>query len=752
MPRRKIELPARETKTQPIPDKNPMPKSIKNMDTILKKLEVTLKPYEGQYELCTDVGQLREYIAIANDKGRLALDTETTGLDVFTDDVVGFSIYTDGIKGTYIPLRHLSRYTGKRDTNQPDIDKTVYALQELKPNVVLDFANAQFDLLEMKYSLGVDYTSHPLNDALIAARILDTERKAGQRNLKALHADFCTNTTRGPRFGELFPAGQFNLVPYKLAYPYPARDAEMTWELMDYLNDWLDKEPPLRQVYNTIEMPLIPVLIHMRERGILVDRAKLTELTAKYKEQMQEAEEKFVTLYTPYIPKIRQYQNSPSQKKLHSRLDLPIKIGSDDQIKILFWDIMGLPHAEGNRSVDATACINTKSEIGTVLLEYRTCKKLLSTYLEGLEKHIRPDGRVRGSIRQIGADTGRTSSVDPNLQNIPSKNREIRQIYRATPGYALISCDYSGQEPRLTASLCKDKTMIDTYVSGKDLYSMIAAVAFNTTYEDCQEHLPSGELYKEGKWRRSQAKTIVLGICYGRQIPSIAEQLGCTIDEAQTIYNKVTGAFPGLLTAQEEAAEQAHTLGYVTTLWGRRRHLTAMTHEDYEFEYLPGSNPDFDPFNPDADALDTKVPPEKAQELLKKLQSIKWYKDKQAFIQKLKDENGIIVKDYSRTKADLSRKCLNARIQGSAADMSKLAMIAVDTDPRLKELDCHLELMVHDELICEAPKENLHIVVPIIQELMQNVASQLPVPFKSDAEVSEVWYGKEINYSDEDDL
>lgn len=748
--RRRIELKARSTGTA-APPKQPI-KAIKGMEEVFAKLKALTEKYAGQYECCTQEEQLEEIIYNANNCGRLALDTETTGLDVFTDPVVGFSMYTKGVKGTYIPLRHLSRFTGKIDAAQMPVEKAVKIANTLRKDVVLDFANAQFDLLEMKYSLGVDYTQNPRNDALIAARILDTERKAGKRNLKDLHADFCSNTTRGPRFGELVPNGSFNLVPFSLGYTYAARDAEMTWELMDYLNAWLDREPDLRWVYDNIEMPLIPVLIRMREQGVLVDQAKRAELTKKYRDEMEEAERRFASLYAPYIPRIRQYQQSPAFRKPKGKIDLPVKIGSDDQLKILLWDIMELNHDPANRSVDAAACEKTGAEIAQVLLDYRKCKKLLSTYLEGLEKHIRPDGRVRGGIRQIGADTGRTSSVDPNMQNIPSRNREIRQIYRAAPGCALISCDYSGQEPRLTAALCRDETMIKTYASGKDLYSMIAAVAFNTTYEECLEHLPNGDLYKEGKWRRGNAKTIVLGICYGRQIPSIAEQLGCSVEQAKDIYDKVTTAFPGLLEAQKEAAEQAHKYGYVTTLWGRRRHLTPMMHDDYEFEYLPGSNPDFDPFNPDANALNTDVPEVRKKELLNQLSKIKWYKDKQAFIDNLKLEQGIVVYDYSRIRADMSRKCLNARIQGSAADMSKLAMIAVDTDPRLRELGCRLELMVHDEVICEAPKENLSKVVPIIQDLMQNVAKDLPVPFKSDAEVSEVWYGKEINYSEEDDI
>lgn len=747
----RIALPERK---QPItkPPVAPTIKVVKNFEEILEKCRALTRKYEGRYVCVTDLNELKKYIDLATQNNRLAIDTETTGLDVFTDQVVGFSLYTEGLPGCYVPLRHLSRFTGKVDSSQLDVLEVADVLNTLPDTVRLDYANAQFDLLMMKYSLGVDYTNHPLNDALLAARILDTERKAGKRSLKDLHADFCSGTTRGPKFSELFPPGTFNLCPYSLGFTYGARDAEMTWELMDYLDTWLDKEPPLRRVYDEIEMPLIPVLIHMRERGVLVDQAKRAELTRKYKGLQEEAIHKFEALYAPYIPRIKQYQQSAAFFKPKGRIDLPVRIGSDDQIKILFWDIMGLPHDPQNRTVDEGAVLKTNSEIGKALIEFRKCRKLLSTYLEGIERHIRSDGCVRGGIRQIGADTGRTSSVDPNMQNIPSRNREIRQIYRARPGYALISCDYSGQEPRLTASLCKDETMIKTYQEGKDLYSMIAAVAFNTTYEECQEHRPNGELYKDGKWRRGQAKTIVLGICYGRQIPSIADQLNCSVEEAQNIYDKVTGAFPGLLRAQEEASEQAHKFGYVSTLWGRRRHLTAMTHDDYEFEYAPGCNPDFDPFNPDADALSTEVPTQLSKKYLKDLKGMRWWKEKNGYIQNLRTECGIITHDYSRIRADMSRKCLNARIQGSAADMSKLAMIAIDRNPQLKELDSHLLLMVHDEVICECPKKNLAEVVPIIQYEMQNVAKHLPVPFKSDAEVSEVWYGKEINYDDNDDI
>ena len=177
-----------------------------------------------------------------------------------------------------------------------------------------------------------------------------------------------------------------------------------------------------------------------------------------------------------------------------------------------------------------------------------------------------------------------------------------------------------------------------------------------------------------------------------------------------------------------------------------------MMHDDYEFEYAPGCNPDFDPFNPTADALSTEVPAAVAKQHLDALSKMRWWKDKEAYIAWLRDECGIITKDYSRQRADVSRKTLNARIQGSAADQSKLAMIAIDKDPRLKELGSYLVLMIHDEVICEVPEKNLQKAVPIIKELMEYVAKDLPVPFKADVEISRCWYGRELNYTEDDDI
>lgn len=894
--RRLIALPER-TAAQPIeiPKSLQKKKVIKNLDSVIEECKKITEKYAGRYICIEDKDVLIDYIDNILANKRAGIDTETTGLDIFNDKVIGFSLYTPGMKACYVPMLHISRFTGQVDPHQLSVPFCAEQLNRLKvPNMELDYFNAPFDMNMTFYSMGVNLWDILTQDGSLMMRLLNTERHR-DNNLKALHAEFCGATSRGPRFNELFPNGSFNVCPYRYAATYAARDAEMAFELVDYANEQLHLpgNEGLLSVWETIERPLIPVLLKMRQKGVLVDQGLRAELTEKYKRLRDEAEQNFIHEYEPYLAKINQYRVVHGREK-GKHIDIPVKIGSDEQIKVLFWDIMNLPHEEGAKA-DKEAIKATKSKIGEYLLQYRQCTKLLSTYLEGIEKFIQPDGCVHGGIKQLGADTGRTSACiaegtliecpgeskpieqvkvgdevytyddagnlcvrkvtrvldngyrqcmtlkwqssgtqecgsltctpdhmiktkdagwmladhlkpchkvfhfraketsteyavsdnyrivsasdagmrhvydlevedthcyiageicvhncDPNMQNIPSHNREIRQIYHARPGCYLISCDYSAQEPRITASLSQDPKMIQAYKDGLDLYSMIAAVAYNTTYEECLEKR-NGELYLEGKERRTSAKSIVLGICYGRSIPSIAEQLKCTTEEAQIIYDKVTKGFPGLLKAQDDSAQQAHDLGYVITLWGRRRHLSVMTHDDYEFEYAEGANPEFDPFDPDSSVSTTVVSPRKVKEYTDKLNGMKWRKDKEEFIAELKRQ-GIKVTDYSYKRRETGRKCLNARIQGSAADMSKRAMIMIDNDERLKKINTYLLLMIHDEVICECPKEHVAEAIRYIKEDMEHAAAELPVPFKADAETAECWYGSEIEVDDEGEI
>lgn len=751
--RRIIALKERTTTPTAIPESMQKKKKIKGLEDIIAEAKKMSDKYKDKYICITDADELKQYIDKCIENKRVAIDTETTGLDIFNDQIVGFSLYTAGLKACYVPLKHLSRMTGQPDKRQLDYEFCAGQLDRLNgvEGLELDMFNAQFDLNMLWYSMHVKLWDIPNNDASLIMRMLDTERAKGTNGLKELHAEFCDNTTRGPKFAELFPSGSFNVCPYEFATAYAARDAEMTFELVDYCYEQLRLKgnEDLLSAWLDIERPLIPVLLRMREKGVLIDQNLKTELTAKYNQMLAEAEQEVVKAYEPYIAAINQWRIRYSKVK-GKNIDLPVKLDSNEQMGILLWEIMKLPH-EPDAKLDKDSLKATNSDIARALLKYREAKKLLSTYLEGLDKFIHKDGCVRGGIKQLGAETGRTSAYDPNLQNIPSHNREIRQMYIARDGCYLISCDYSAQEPRLTACIANDEGMIKAYQEGKDLYAMIAATAYNTTYEECLEKR-NGELYLPGKERRSSAKSIVLGICYGRHIKSIAEQLKCTVEEAQEIYDKVTKSYPGLLRAQDEAIAEAHRFGYVKTLWGFRRKLSIMMHDDYELEYKANANPEFDPYEPRLSiASGNTVNPRKAAYYIKRLEKCKYRKDKEKIIQEL-DDQGIILNDYSYKKQDMARKTLNAKIQGSAAQMSKLAMIAIDKDERLKKINTYLLLMIHDEVICECPKEHLAEAIKYIKEDMVIATKDLPIPFISDAEPASAWYGPEVTIDDEGEI
>jgi len=287
--------------------------------------------------------------------------------------------------------------------------------------------------------------------------------------------------------------------------------------------------------------------------------------------------------------------------------------------------------------------------------------------------------------------------------------------------------------------------MIKAYQEGKDLYAEIEALSFNTTYENCLEFRSDGTTNPEGKNRRSQAKSILLGVLYGRGVPSIAEQLGTTTKKAQAIKDSVFKGFPAIPKFEKDSIEMAEDLGYVTTLWGRKRRLPDLQLEEYEFEWKDGGSAsvdllDFDDMNPPEY---DEVPDNICRKYLKMLKGV-WGSEKQVIFQQAAQE-GIRIIDNGGKIADASRQCVNSRIQGSAADMSKLAMIKVGNDERLKELGFRLLIPVHDELIAECPKENAKECAERFAKLMSEAAEdRLTIPIKCDVEVTECWYGERV--------
>ena len=292
--------------------------------------------------------------------------------------------------------------------------------------------------------------------------------------------------------------------------------------------------------------------------------------------------------------------------------------------------------------------------------------------------------------------------------------------------------------------MCGDPKMIKAYQEGKDLYAEIAALSFNTTYENCLEFRQDGTTNPEGKSRRSQAKSILLGELYGRGVPSIAEQLGTTTKKAQAIKDSVFKGFPAIPQFEEDSLEMAYEKGYVTTLWGRKRRLPDLQLPEFEFKWKDGVPFDSDLLDFEStDAGDTEVPEDVQRRYTRALRNCYFGQKRKIFEEANKE--GIWIVDNGAKIADAQRQCVNARIQGSAADMSKLAMILVGNDKRLKELGFRLLIPVHDELIAECPEENVKECSERFAMLMSKAAeSGLRIPIKCDVSVTKEWYGDEL--------
>ena len=311
--------------------------------------------------------------------------------------------------------------------------------------------------------------------------------------------------------------------------------------------------------------------------------------------------------------------------------------------------------------------------------------------------------------------------------------------------------------------MCQDPLMIDAYQQGKDLYAQIASLSFNTSYRECLEFMTNedgsfvldenGEkiTYPAGKERRSQAKSILLGILYGRGVPSIAEQLGVSTKKAQQIKDSVMKGFPAIRKFEEDSLEMAETLGYVTTLWGRKRRLPVLMHNDYEFEYATGAGMSGDPLDFDDDGLENEEVPEKICRQYTRELDKTWDPSKREAIKNQAKVHGIIIHDYRNDRQKAVRQVVNSRIQGSSADMSKLAMIKLFQNERLKELGFRMLIPVHDEIIAECPKENTKEVVELFSKIMSEAPGDMfTIPISCDVEVSDRWYGKTVEFEDID--
>lgn len=743
--------------------------TIKGTGTLIDKIQSIVSlvnskfaKKKDQFILIRDEQSFINYIDKCVENGVISIDTETTGLDPIEDHIVGLCIYTPGMKAAYVPVNHISYITQLKVDNQLPIEFLREQLERINTeNVKTIWFNAPFDIRFIKHTIGVMLT--PYWDASIASRILNSNEPRGGRGLKQLHKKYCNNN-KGEAFSfdKLFEGIPFNLIPINTAYLYAANDAVITYELYKFQEYYLDPnyegytkhhmEGPSNVFFN-IEMKSMPVFIEMEENGVVIDVEYAKTISEKYHKLLDDVKKRANEVLNRYKDEIDDYiRHTPTTK-----LTNPINIGSSVQLSELLYDVFKIPSPDPQKPRGTGDEILDKIDhpLVDVIRDQRFFDKQLSTYVDKIPSIIHADGRVHCRFNQYGADTGRVSSDSPNLQNIPSTPRklttglvvdaghDVRQFFTAAPGCVLLSCDYSGQEVRVTAHLAHDNKMIQAYKDNKDVYVEIAALAFHKPYEECLENRPDGTTNPEGKARRGAAKKIVLGILYGRQISSIAEQLNTSTKEAQQIYDSVLNSFPELAQFIEESKAMAREHGWVSTVWGRRRQLPNMQLPLYEFSYANGINPDFDPLLDDEE-LSSEVPIELVEQYTNQLLRCRGFKQKSQVIQAI-EEQGIIVVDNSRKVTDAERQCVNARVQGSAADLTKLAMIELYNNQELRDLGFKMLIPVHDEIIAECPVENSARCAELMSQCMLHAGKDLCVPLKCDTDAFYHWYGDKLD-------
>lgn len=707
---------------------------IASIQAIIDNVERYLGHKKDNYLLLTNEIEITHYIDKLIAYGYVAIDTETTGLDPIDDDIVGISLYAPGLKAAYIPISHRDYITNEIVPGQPSKEFIKNQLDRFNQNdtKVIMF-NSAFDVRVLRHSIGVYLTCW--FDAAIAARILNENEFSNK--LKDLHKKYILHNQEDEfTFAALFHDVPFNLVPMSVGYLYAAKDAEVTWELFEFQYHYLDVNDPICQakelqdvasVFWDMEMKCAPVIADMEDAGICLDLNVVEELKVKYLPTLNDAEARY------------------KQSLIDYGIQEQIDISSPTQLAHLFYDILGLksndpkqPRGTGKKILDGF----DPHPIIDAIKDYRGVFTIINSFILKLPTVMKADGKIHCRFLQNGTDTGRLSSKDPNMQNIPSHAQDIRRMFTASPGYVLIGSDYSQQEPKMTAFMSHDEGLMAAAKTGKDIYSSIAAIAFNKTYEECCEFYfdengnKTDKFNKEGKERRSQAKIIVLGICYGRGINSLAGQLKCSPEEAQKIYDEVLNIFTGLRQLKEDSEKMAREKGYVTTAWGRRRRLPDMQLPEYTISYTKERI---------ARTGVEEVSPADLQYYGNALANIRSRKERDALLDGARAQ-GISIRNNNAFIARANRQTVNARIQGSAADMVKIAMVKLANDEELKKLGFRMLLQVHDELIGECPYENRHAAAERFGYVMSHaVEDKMDIPFSTDVSCVFHWYDDVVN-------
>ena len=605
--------------------------------------EVVQEQVETDYDLILDEGQLSEWVQRLSEQKLFAIDTETTSVNYMDAELVGFSFAVSPGRAAYLPVAH--DYTGAPD--QISLETAITALRPVLENSAIAKVgqNLKYDMSVLaRYGVAIE---GPIHDTMLQSYVLNSV--ATRHNMDALAGYYLDRKTI--HFEDVAGKGAkqltFNQVPLETAGDYAAEDADVTLQLHHCLYPQLQAEPSLSRVYSDIDMPLVRILSEVERRGTLVDGRMLKQHGAELADRLNELTQEVWALAGENF-----------------NLDSP------KQLQVILYDKMGLPVLKktpgGQPSTAEPVLVDLAQdyELPEKILAYRSLAKLKSTYADKLPLDInRETGRIHTSYHQAVTATGRLSSSDPNLQNIPIRNaegRRIRQAFVAPPGNLVLAADYSQIELRIMAHLSGDAGLTQAFAENQDIHRATAAEVFGLAPDEVADE------------QRRSAKAINFGLIYGMSAFGLAKQLNISRGLAADYIDRYFDRYPGVLRYMEETKAVAAEQGFVETVFGRRL-------------YLPEINA-------------KAVPRRQAAE----------------------------------------RTAINAPMQGTAADIIKLAMMAVQQWLPSSGLDARMIMQVHDELVFEVAEADVADLDRGVIQRMSEAAS-LNVPLVVDTGVGENW-------------
>ena len=590
------------------------------------------------YTVVQTQSQLDELVASLNEAGSFSFDTETTSLDAVQASLVGLSFSVEPKQAWYVPVGH-------QDGQQVPVETVLAALRPVleDPAISKCAHNANYDMTVLACH-GIDCQNVDF-DTMIAAHLLNR----GHLGLKNLSLDVLGHEMTP--IAQLIGTGRkqvtFDQVAIDDAAPYAAADADMTGRLKAAFEGPVDRDG-LTPLLTDLEMPLVPVLVTMQRHGIKLDAGALHEMAEDLSQQMHQAEE-----------------------SIYQSIGHTVNINSPLQLSDLLFKEIGLPKTKRTKtgySTDANSMEALKGLHPVVdqILEYRQVSKLKSTYVDALPDMINPNtGRVHTSYNQTGSATGRMSSSDPNLQNIPIRTEMGRQVRRAfvaegAPEWQLFSADYSQIELRVLAHMSQDPGLLEAFRRGEDIHSATASLMFDVAINDVDSEM------------RRIAKVLNFGVIYGLSPHGISQQTGFSREEGANFIETYFAKYPGISSYLEEVKAKTRVDQYVETLMGRRRYLMDINSTNFN----------------------------------------------------------------SRGAAE--RMAINMPIQGTAADIMKLAMIRVQRRLDEEEMRTKMLLQVHDELVFETPQDEMEALKAVVFDEMP-AAMDLDVTLKVDAKWGPTW-------------